>query len=150
MNIFSNAMAIEEDSDKGNNDNNSPRYEEEDSDKGNNDNNSPRYEEEDSGHVEGNPVFIYLDAFGEDSDKDQIEELKKRYQNGEVGDVEVKKYLVAVLNRFLEPIRIKRAEYLSQPELIDKILKEGTEKVRAEAQKTLEEVKKAMKIDYFK
>lgn len=69
----------------------------------------------DPGNVEGNPVFIYLDAFGTDEDKSQIEEFKKRYQEGTVGDVEVKKYLAQVLNKFLEPIRKKRAEYESQP-----------------------------------
>lgn len=101
----------------------------------------------DPGHVEGNPVFIYLDAFG--TGKTKIEDFKKRYRAGQVGDIEVKKYLVEVLNNFLDPIRQKRAEYESQPELVDKILREGTEKARAEAQKTLEEVKKAMKLDYF-
>jgi tryptophanyl-tRNA synthetase len=101
----------------------------------------------DPGHVEGNPVFIYLDAFGED--KGKIDEYKKRYTTGSVGDVEVKKYLAEVLNNFLAPIRQRRSEYETQPALVEKILKEGTEKARIEAQKTLEEVKKAMKIDYF-
>lgn len=103
----------------------------------------------DPGKVEGNPVFIYLDAFGKDADKPQIDEYKDRYQKGQVGDVEVKKFLVKVLNEFLDPIRQRRQEYENQPELIEKILKEGTAKVREEAQKTLEEVKKAMKLDYF-
>lgn len=103
----------------------------------------------DPGKVEGNPVFIYLDAFAKDADKSQIDEYKDRYQKGQVGDVEVKKFLIKVLNEFLDPIRIRRAEYEKQPELIDKILREGTEKVRSEAQKTLEEVKIAMKLDYF-
>jgi tryptophanyl-tRNA synthetase len=103
----------------------------------------------DPGHVEGNPVFIYLDAFGSENDKLQIINYKKQYEAGEVGDVEVKKYLVEVLNNFLEPIRQKRKEYEQQPQLVDRILKEGTEKARAEAQKTLTEVKKAMKLDYF-
>jgi tryptophanyl-tRNA synthetase len=101
------------------------------------------------GNVEGNPVFIYLDVFGLESDKEQIEDFKKRYQEGKVGDVEVKRFLVGVLNNFLEPFREKRREYEEQPELIEKILREGTQKARAEAQKTLEEVKKAMKLDYF-
>jgi tryptophanyl-tRNA synthetase len=101
------------------------------------------------GNVEDNPVFVYLDAFGSEEDKVQIEEYKKRYREGKVGDVEVKKYLVGVLNRFLEPIRVRRAEYEAQPELVDFILKEGTEKARAEAQKTLIEVKAAMKLNYF-
>lgn len=103
----------------------------------------------DPGHVDGNPVFVYLDAFGGENDKPQITKYKDQYTKGQVGDIEVKKYLVKVLNNFLDPIRIKRAEYEKQPELVDKILKEGTEKARAEAQKTLKEVKKAMKLDYF-
>lgn len=102
----------------------------------------------DLGTVEGNPVFIYLDAFGTEEEKVRIDELKKRYRSGQVGDVEVKKYLANVLNKFLDPIRKKRAEYELQPELIEKILKQGTEKARQEAQKTLVEVKKAMKLDY--
>lgn len=102
----------------------------------------------DPGHVEGNPVFIYLDAFG--SDKEQIVRYKEQYTKGQVGDIEVKKYLVQILNKFLDPIRKRRAEYEKNPELIDKILKDGTEKARAEAQKTLAEVKKAMHLDYFK
>ncbi|MBI4036221.1 tryptophan--tRNA ligase [Candidatus Daviesbacteria bacterium] len=104
----------------------------------------------DPGHVEGNPVFIYLDAFGSESDQLQTTNYKLLYSRGQVGDIEVKKYLVQVLNNFLDPIRKKRAEYETQPELVEKILKEGTDKARAEAQKTLAEVKKAMKLDYFK
>ncbi len=103
----------------------------------------------DPGHIEGNPVFVYLDAFASDSDRAQVTSLKERYKAGQVGDIEVKKYLVEVLNNFLDPIRKRRAEYENQPELVEKILKEGTEKARIEAQKTLAEVKKAMKIDYF-
>ncbi len=101
------------------------------------------------GQVEGNPVFVYLEAFSQESDKDQIEDFKARYKEGKVGDVEVKKFLVEVLNRFLEPIRKKRAEYEQNPELVEKILREGTQKARVEAQKTLAEVKKALKLDYF-
>ncbi|MBI2314799.1 tryptophan--tRNA ligase [Candidatus Daviesbacteria bacterium] len=103
----------------------------------------------DPGHVEGNPVFIYLDAFGTEGDKAQVTSYKEQYTKGQVGDIEVKKYLAQVLNNFLEPIRKKRAEYEGQPELVEKILKEGTQKARFEAQKTLAEVKKAMKLDYF-
>ncbi len=102
----------------------------------------------DPGHVEGNPVFIYLDAFGTKEDKDQIAKYKESYTKGQVGDIEVKKYLIKVLNNFLDPVRKKRAEYEKQPEIIDKILKEGTKKARTEAQKTLTEVKKAMGIDF--
>ncbi|MBI2600389.1 tryptophan--tRNA ligase [Candidatus Daviesbacteria bacterium] len=103
----------------------------------------------DPGHVEGNPVFIYLDAFASESDKLQTTNYKLLYSKGQVGDIEVKKYLVQVLNNFLDPIRKKRAEYENRPELVDRILKEGTEKARIKAQKTLAEVKKAMKLDYF-
>lgn len=103
----------------------------------------------DPGKVEGNPVFIYLDAFGAKEDQEQINQYKNLYRTGQVGDIEVKKYLVKVLNNFLDPIREKRAEYERQPELVERILREGTEKARKEAQKTLIEVKKAMKLDYF-
>lgn len=103
----------------------------------------------DPGTVEGNPVFIYLDAFANDSEKAEIHEFKQRYQKGQIGDIEVKKYLAQILNNFLDPIRKRRAKYENQPELIDKILKDGTQKARSEAQKTLEEVKRAMKLDYF-
>lgn len=103
----------------------------------------------DPGKVEGNPVFVYLDAFGSDSDKVQITSLKERYRAGQVGDIEVKKFLVKVLNNFLDPIRESRARFEQDPELVEGILREGTEKARLEAQKTLAEVKKAMKINYF-
>lgn len=103
----------------------------------------------DPGHVEGNPVFTYLDAFGTEGDKLQVARYKELYTKGQVGDIEVKKYLGQVLNNFLDPIRKKRAEYASQPELVEKILKDGTTKARKVAQETLNEVKKAMKMDYF-
>lgn len=106
-----------------------------------------RIHSDDPGHLKGNPVFIYLDAFGKEKDRAQIEEFKKKYKAGTVGDIEVKKYLIKVLNNFLEPIRKRRAEYESQPELVEQILKEGAQKVRKEAQKTLEDVRQAMKID---
>lgn len=111
-----------------------------------------RIHSDDPGTVEGNPVFIYLDAFGSTSSPQvgqEINRYKELYRKGQVGDIEVKKFLVQVLNNFLDPIRKKRAEFEKQPELVEKILKEGTEKARAEAQKTLEEVKKAMKLNYF-
>jgi len=103
----------------------------------------------DPGHVEGNPVFTYLDAFGSEADKLPTTNYKLLYSKGQVGDIEVKKYLAKILNSFLDPIRKRRAEYEKQPDLVEKILKEGNEKTRLEAQKTLEEVKKAMKLDYF-
>ena len=105
------------------------------------------------GRTEGNPVFIYLDAFVSEirNSKFEIrnEEYKERYKEGKVKDVEVKEFLVEVLEKFLAPIRIKRAEFEKQPEIVEKILKEGTQKARAEAQITLDEVRRAMKIDYF-
>jgi len=108
-----------------------------------------RIHADDPGEVEGNPVFIYLDAFSAETEKAQVTNYKEQYRKGQVGDVEVKKYLVKVLNNFLDPIRKRRAQYEKQPELVDKILREGTAKARKEAQKTLAEVKKAMKLDYF-
>jgi len=104
----------------------------------------------DPGNVEGNPLFIYLDAFGSKEDQVQINDYKERYQKGKVGDIEVKQYLANILNRFLNPIRKRRAIYEQQPEVVGKILKEGTKKARMEAKKTLLEVKKAMKLGYFK
>lgn len=110
------------------------------------------------GHVEGNPVFVYLDAFSQSlfspekrdsSEKSKVEKLKERYRKGTVKDVEVKEFLGVVLNEFLDPIRKRRQEFEKQPELVDEILKEGTERARKEAQITLDLVRKAMKIEYF-
>ena len=103
----------------------------------------------DPGKVEGNPVFIYLDAFGSSQLAQKISQYKNLYRKGQVGDVEVKKFLVRVLNNFLSPIRKRRTEYEKQPELVEKILKEGTAKARKEAQETLKAVKAAMKINYY-
>src|SRR3990167_6238141 len=99
------------------------------------------------GDTRNNPVFIYLGAFSQsEKSKSKVEELKARYRDGRVKDVEVKEFLVEVLEEFLQPIRKKRAEFEKQPGLVEKILKEGTQKARAEAQKTLEEAKRAMKL----
>ncbi|MDP3973987.1 MAG: tryptophan--tRNA ligase [Candidatus Daviesbacteria bacterium] len=103
----------------------------------------------DPGKVEGNPVFIYLNAFCTEGDKVQVTSYENQYRQGQVGDIEVKKFLAKILNNFLDPIRKRRAEFEKQPELIEKILKEGTEKARKEAQETLKAVKKAMELDYF-
>jgi tryptophanyl-tRNA synthetase len=103
----------------------------------------------DPGHVEGNPVFIYLDAFGSTGSPQvhkKVEGYKKRYQEGKVGDVEVKKLLTEVLNKFLGPIRKRRAELEKEPALVKKILEEGTKKARSEATETLKLVKGAMKL----
>lgn len=101
----------------------------------------------DPGHIEGNPVFIYLDAFGKDSDKEKIGEYKKLYMKGQVGDVEVKRYLVSVLENFLNPIRERRKTYADKERLLT-ILQEGTQKVREETIKTLNEVKTRLNFLY--
>jgi tryptophanyl-tRNA synthetase len=98
----------------------------------------------DPGRVEGNPVFTYHEAFN--LDKQEVEELKNRYRQGQVGDVEVKKRLVRAVNDFLKPLRDKRLELEKRPDLTDKILAAGTAKARREAQKTLKIAKKAMKL----
>jgi tryptophanyl-tRNA synthetase len=98
----------------------------------------------DPGTVKGNPVFIYLDAFVTEKDKEQVQNYKLQYEKGEVGDVEVKKFLARVLNEFLEPIRQRRSEFERQPELLKSILKEGNRKVRVEAAKTLDELKQKL------
>ncbi len=96
----------------------------------------------DSGHIKGNPVFIYHDAFNKN--KKEVANLKKRYQAGKVGDVEVKEKLAKAINDFLEPIRAKRSEYESKKGLVDKIITEGSQKTRQETKQTLQEVKQAM------
>ncbi len=102
---------------------------------------------ENPGKVEGNIVFTFLDVF--DSDKKTVEELKKQYQKGGLGDVAIKKRLIEVLENFLEPIRKRRAEFAKNPKAIMKILEEGTKKAKIVASQTLSEVRKAMKLDYF-
>jgi tryptophanyl-tRNA synthetase len=101
----------------------------------------------DPGHVEGNPVFTYHDTFN--PDKAEVEELKERYRNGTVGDVEVKQKLLAALDNFLTPIRARRAEYESKPDQVREIIMEGTAKARTVAQETMKDVRAAMKIAYF-
>ena len=103
---------------------------------------------EDPGKIEGNVVFAYLDVFAKD--KQKVEEMKAHYQKGGLGDVVVKMYLVEVLDEFLKPIREKREELAKNPEEVYKMLAIGSEKARAKAQETLEEVKDAMQINYFK
>lgn len=98
----------------------------------------------DPGHVEGNPVFIYHDAFNED--KEEVADLKDRYVKGLVGDVEVKTKLALALNKFLTPIRERRAKFAGNDELIKQIIEEGSKKTQIEAQKTLDEVLVAMGI----
>jgi tryptophanyl-tRNA synthetase len=94
------------------------------------------------GKVEGNPVFIYHDAFN--PDKEQVADFKRRYRQGKVGDVEVKRSLAQAINNFLEPIRQRRTHYEGQTGLVEDILITGTARVRAEARNTFEEVKDVM------
>jgi len=100
----------------------------------------------DPGKVEGNPVFIYHDAFNDN--KDEVVDLKKRYKEGKVGDVEVKQKLAKAINVFLAPMRERRKELEDDPAMIDRILKQGTENGRRVAEETLQKVKAAMKINY--
>lgn len=101
----------------------------------------------DPGHVEGNPVFEYHDAFN--PDKAQVEDFKQRYREGKVGDVEVKKALAEALNRFLDPIRERRARYEADPKLVEEALMQGTRRARKIAAETMREVRAAMRIDSY-
>jgi len=102
---------------------------------------------EDKGKIEGNVVFTYLDIF--DSDKKKVEELKKQYQQGGLGDVIIKKRLIEVLENIINPIREKRGELSKDRDAVMRILEDGTQKAREIAKGTMVEVKKAMKINYF-
>jgi tryptophanyl-tRNA synthetase len=94
------------------------------------------------GEVEGNPVFIYHDAFN--PDLAEVEDLKDRYRKGKVGDVEVKNKLAKAINDFLDPIRERRAKYEANPALVEQHLIEGTQRMRAEAIETMKIVRQAM------
>lgn len=94
------------------------------------------------GTVEGNPVFIYHDAFN--PNVDEVNDLKDRYRKGAVGDVEVKDKLSAALNAFLEPIRERRAHFESQSGYVEQVIYEGTLKMQEFANETLSDMKKAM------
>ena len=96
------------------------------------------------GKVEGNPVFIYHDAFN--PNKEEVEDLKERYRKGKVGDVEVKDKLAFAINTFLEPIRERRLKYEKDASLLDDIIMEGNKKLKEEAQLTLSFVSEAMGI----
>src|SRR5262249_6456866 len=98
------------------------------------------------GTVEGNPVFIYHDAFN--PDVAEVHDLKARYRAGKVGDVEVKTKLANALNAQLEPIREKRAALLEKPATIREILFEGSRRARGVAVETMSRVRDAMKISY--
>ena len=111
---------------------------------------------EDPGQVEGNPVFIYLEAFATDEhfqkflpDYENLEALKAHYSRGGLGDVKVKKFLYAVMEDVLTPIRERRKEYEKDIPAVLEILKQGSIKAEAKAANTLNRVKKSMKINYF-
>ena len=101
----------------------------------------------DPGHVEGNPVFEYHDAFNDD--EAEVDELKERYRAGRVGDVEVKQRLAKALNRFLAPIRERRAYYLERPKVVEEALMEGTRRAKKVAEATMAEVREKMGMMYF-
>ena len=111
---------------------------------------------QDPGKVEGNPVFIYLDAFSRPEhfaeflpEYQNLDELKAHYQRGGLGDVKIKKFLNAVMQAELEPIRNRRKEWEQRlPEVVE-ILKEGSAVAEKTASATLANVRKAMRIDYF-
>jgi tryptophanyl-tRNA synthetase len=94
------------------------------------------------GRVKGNPVFIYHDAFN--PDLDEINDLKERYRQGKVGDVEVKRKLARAINRFLEPMHQRRARYESQPGLVEDILIQGIRRMRGIGQETMDMTYEAM------
>jgi tryptophanyl-tRNA synthetase len=101
---------------------------------------------EDPGTVEGNPVFSYLDAF--DPDVAAVEELKRRYRAGGLGDVALKRRLLEVLEAFLTPIRERRNALAADPAHVARVLEEGTERGRAVVRRTLGRVREAMGLDY--
>ncbi len=110
----------------------------------------------DPGHVEGNCVFTYLDAFSNDGhfaeylpEYANLDELKAHYTRGGLGDVKIKKFLNSVLQEELAPIRARRAEFEKDIPMVYDILKKGSEAAREKAAATMEEVKRAMQINYF-
>lgn len=96
------------------------------------------------GRVDGNPVFIYHEAFNDD--KQEVAELKELYRRGKVGDSEVKRRLAQAINRFLDPIRSRRARYAAQPELIREVLINGNRRMREESKETMTLVREAMRL----
>lgn len=103
---------------------------------------------EDPGQVEGNVVFTYLDIFDKDTAK--VQELKDHYRHGGLGDVKIKRYLMEVLNAKLAPIRQRRAEFAKDLPTVMDILKAGSDRANQVAAQTLDEVKDAMGLNYFK
>ena len=111
---------------------------------------------DDPGKVEGNAVFTYLDAFSTDKDfanywpdYKNLDELKDHYRRGGLGDMKCKKFLNTIINNMLEPMRQRRKEFEQDIPEIYNILKKGTDKARETAAQTMDEVRKAMRIDYF-
>jgi tryptophanyl-tRNA synthetase len=96
--------------------------------------------------VEGNPVFIYHDAFN--PDRDEVEDLKARYRAGRVGDVEVKTKLAAAINALLEPMRERRRTALARPGYLRNLLVEGSQKARAIAEETMNRARTAVRLRY--
>ena len=103
---------------------------------------------EDPGKVEGNTVFTYLDIF--DPDKDKVAQLKADYQKGGLGDVKIKRYLNTVLEKELAPIRERRAQYEQNISAVYEMLIEGSKKANEVADQTLQEVRDAIGLNYFK
>ncbi len=111
---------------------------------------------EDPGHLEGNTVFTYLDAFCRPEhfaaywpEYQSLDEVKEHYTRGGLGDMKVKKFLNNILQEELEPIRRRRAEFEKDIPAVYEVLRKGCEEARAVAAETLSEVRRAMKIDYF-
>jgi tryptophanyl-tRNA synthetase len=98
------------------------------------------------GTVEGNPVFMYHDAFNPNTA--EVEDLKARYRAGKVGDVEVKTKLAAAINTVLDPLRERREQALARPGYIKEVLMEGSKKARGVASHTMERVREAVKLKY--
>ena len=105
---------------------------------------------EDPGKIEGNMVFHYLDVFGCPEDATEIAEMKEQYQRGGLGDVKTKRYLLEILDRELRPIRERRLEFAKDMGEVYSVLEKGSERARNVAAQTLDEVKSAMGITYFK
>ncbi len=119
-------------------------------------NGEPRMSMEEPGHLEGNAVFTYLEAFSTDEDFaefwpefENLEALKQQYVQGGIGDGTCKKFLNSVINKMLDPIRTRRHEWEQDIPEIYNILKKGSEAARETAAKTMDEVRAAMQINYF-
>ncbi len=106
-----------------------------------------RIHADDPGHVEGNPVFMYHDAFNPNAE--EVQDLKERYVVGKVGDVEVKQKLAVALNNLLDPIRERRAYYEAHPALVKEALAAGSGHAKRVAEETMREVRAALRLDYL-